>query len=133
MIVKGEITEVYADGNCVISTARPTSCSHSCADCASCSLPKTNITVSNPDSYKIGSSVLADIKDNPPWGRLIAVYLVPVLLIIVASIVLENSFGDNISPWLFLGITFGIIALDVLFARLVLKRKPVGKITHLLK
>lgn len=133
MIVKGSITETYPDGSCVISTARPTSCSHSCADCASCSIPKTNVTVSNPENYPTGSQVLADIKDNPPWGRLMAVYLVPVILIIIASIILENIFGDNISPWLFLAVIFGIIAFDVLFARLFLRRKPIGKIIQLIK
>ncbi len=87
MIVRGKIYSVNPDKETAnILCIRPSACSHSCEDCSSCQTTSVSITVKNLRSYKIGDIVEAEVNNTPPWAALFAVYLFPVVMLLLLCI-----------------------------------------------
>lgn len=88
----GEAIVVSVCGDeAIVKISKSSACGHDCASCKACSNPSYEISVINKIGAKAGDKVLIETKTSKVLFASFLLYILPVFLLIIGAIILEEN------------------------------------------
>ncbi len=124
----GIVVKVSAN-KALVKISKSSACGHDCASCGACSNPSYEMTVSNPINAKAGDRVVIETDTATVLALSFVLYILPVFLLIIASVIFQELSFGIISFSVFAGLILLWICLIKLADKKVKIKNTIVKIT----